>query len=35
LANQTDRVKNPCVWSIGERGFKGVIDRWRLYRVVG
>jgi hypothetical protein len=38
LANQTGRVKNPCVrhaWSIGERELKGVPDRWRRYRVVG
>jgi len=37
LANQTGRVKNPCVrheWSIGERELKGVPDRWCLYRVV-
>lgn len=37
LANQTDRVKSPCVrhaWSIGEHELKGVPDRWRLYRVV-
>ena len=38
LANQTGRVKTPCVphaWSIGEREVKGVPDRWRRYRVVG
>ena len=38
LANQTGRVKTPCVphaWSIGEREVKGVPDRWRPYRVVG
>jgi hypothetical protein len=37
LANQTGRVKNPCVRqprSIGERELKGVPDRWRPYRVV-
>jgi hypothetical protein len=38
LANQTGRVKNPCVrhaWSIGERELKDVPDRWRHHRVVG
>ncbi len=33
LANQTGRVKNPCVrhaWSIGERELKGVPDRGAL-----
>jgi hypothetical protein len=38
LANQTGRVKNPCVrhaWSIGERELKDVPDRWRRYRIVG
>jgi hypothetical protein len=37
LANQTGRVKNPCVrhaWSIGEHELKGVPGRWRLYRAV-
>jgi hypothetical protein len=37
-ADQTGRVKNPCVlraWSIGVRELKGVPDRRRHHRVVG
>ena len=37
LANETGRVKNPCVrhvWSNGERELEGVPDRWRLYLAV-
>jgi len=37
LANQTGRVKDPCVrlaWCIGEHVLGGVPDRWRRYRAV-